>query len=135
MALIRWEPFRDLEHIFDMDSRPLQRLGWDLAVDVYDKDNTVIAEMHLPGIDPEKLDISVERDHMRISGSREEGETKDRNYYSREITRGSFERIVQLPTEVDGNQAEAEYKEGVLKVTVPKKGQQPASKIKVRVNK
>lgn len=135
MAIIRWEPFRDLERMFDADMRPLSRLGWDLAVDVYEKDNNIIAEMHLPGIDPNKLNVSVERDHLRISGSREESqENKQRNYYSREISRGSFERFVQLPSEVDSNKTEAGYKNGVLTITMPKLQQQASGKVQVKVN-
>lgn len=135
MALIRWEPWRDLERFFDTDMmRPLGSLSWDLAVDVFEEEGNVIAEMNLPGIDPDKLDISVEGDRLRISGSREEKEEKkDKNYYSREISRGSFERAVQLPAEVEGGRTEASYEKGVLRVVMPKKEERPSEKIKVRV--
>src|SRR3989339_1956372 len=101
MSLIKWEPFTDIENMFDSFHR-FTKLGNDLAVDVYEKDNNIIAEMSLPGIDPDKINISVENNYLCISGSREEAkEEVKKHYYSKEIRRGTFERVVHLPSKVE----------------------------------
>ena len=139
MALIRWEPFRDIDQFFGEDFftplRSLSKIGWDLAADVSEKNGNILVEMNLPGIDADKLDISVKDNYLCISGSREEEkETKDKNFYSKEIKRGSFERSVRLPSAVKKDAAEATYKDGVLQVSIPKADTQK-SEIKVKVKK
>jgi HSP20 family protein len=112
----------------------MQGMSGDLAADVFEKDNNVIVEMNLPGIDPEKVEISVQDNYMRIAGSREEKqETKDKHYVSKEIRRGSFERIVRLPAAVEDKEANAEYDHGVLRVTIPKKKAVKPETIKIQV--
>ncbi|MBU6388453.1 Hsp20/alpha crystallin family protein [Patescibacteria group bacterium] len=122
MPIVKWEPFGELDRFFE--ERPylslFPTLGWDLAIDLYEEDDAVVATMNLPGIDPDELDISVDEDTLTVSGSRkEEEETEEKEYYSKEIRRGSFSRTVQLPKSVDASGAEAEYKDGVLVVTMP----------------
>lgn len=137
MKIIKWNPFNgkslfEDEFLFNF---PTSKIGWDLAVDVYEKNGNIIAEMNIPGVEPQKIDISIEGDILRLSGSREEEkETKDKNYYSKEIQRGSFERIIQLPSTVIAEKAEAQYKEGVLKITMPKKANKEGGKVKLKVS-
>lgn len=135
MAIIKWEPFGGIDRFFeDLPAFPKQ--GIDLAIDVYEKDRNVIAEMNLPGIDPDKIDVSVEDNYLRVSGSREEStEEKKRHYYSKEIRRGSFERVVRLPAEVQRDKAVAEYKNGELTITLPKSTNRESGKVKVLVKK
>ncbi len=137
MALIIWEPFGDIDRFFeDLPSLAFPKMGWDLAVDVYEKDNNVIAEMNLPGIDPEKIDISVEDNYLRVTGSREESkEEKQKHYYSKEIRRGSFERMVRLPATVQKSKVTAEYKNGGLTITLPKTTETKTGKVKIQVKK
>ena len=139
MAIIKWEPFRDMDRFFDDDlfSMPqIFRTGWDLAVDIFDEGESVVAEMTLPGIDPDKVDITVEDDYLKVAGRREEEtEEKKKNYYSKEIRRGSFERVVKLPTSVAGDKAAAEYKNGVLRIKIPKRDEAKPKKVKVSVTK
>jgi HSP20 family protein len=136
MAIIRWEPFHEMNRFFDDDFFPVPnmfRAGWDLAVDVYEEGGSVVAEMNLPGIDPDNIEVTVEDDFLKISGSREEKkEEKNKEYFSREIKRGSFERVVRLPATVKGDVAEAEYCDGVLRVVVPKKEEAKPKKISVK---
>ncbi len=136
MSLIKWEPFfGDIDRFFeDLPAPAGSKFGWDLAIDVYEKDNKVIAEMNLPGIDPERLNVSVEDNYLRISGSREESkEEKDKHYYSKEIRRGSFERAVRLPSVVEKDKVDAEYANGMLRVTMPKLTKPVSESVKVRV--
>ncbi len=154
MALTKWRPRNGLAKFFDEDFplfswRPfgerffdedfpvatLPKFGWDLAVDIYEKNGNVIAEMNLPGIDPDKIDISVEDGYLTVSGSREEKEeSKEEDYYSKEIKRGSFERTVKLSHAVKKDKADASYKDGVLKITIPKDEKKEGT-VKVKVTK
>lgn len=133
MALIRWGfP----ERLFDLDIAR-HSFGGDLAIDLYEQDNNIIAEMNLPGLDPDKIDVSLEdQHHLRISGKREEKkETKEKHFYSKEIYVGSFERCIALPAAVQADKMTAEYHSGVLKVIMPKQIEKAAEKVKITVKK
>lgn len=124
MTIVRWDPFPGLEVMRGQNLPlflPRTAVPSDLSVDVYERDDDVVAEMHLAGIDPSKLSVTVEDNYLRISGSTEESkeETK-RNYYYKEIQRGSFERTVRLPENVTDEGATANYENGVLQVTLKK---------------
>lgn len=130
MAMIRWKPFGELDKFFEELNVP--NVMRELATDVYEDDGNVIVEMNVPGIQADKVDIAVEGDHLRVTGHREEEkETKDRDYYVKEIRRGSFERIIHLPAAVDREKTKAEVHDGVLKITLPKKSKEQSHKIKV----
>ena len=135
--LMQWRPFRGLDRFFDEDLSTLTppKFGWDLAVDVYERDGNVIAEMNIPGIDPEKVEIAIEDNYLKVSGAREEKkETEEKDYYSKEIKRGSFTRTVALPPSVKKEKAEAEYKDGILKIVIPKDEKKDGT-VKVKVKK
>jgi len=124
MQLIKWEPFKEIDRFFD--DRFLQpfgvfsKLGLDLAADVYEEKGNIVAKMSLPGIKADELDISIEDDMLTVSGKREEEkEVEKKDYYSKEIRRGSFSRTVGLPKPVDASRAEATYENGELIVTMP----------------
>ena len=137
MSLIKWEPFEDIDRVFRDMSIPalkMNNMNFDLACDVYEDGNNLIAEMNLPGLDGELIDVEIEENHLRVSGKREEvQEKKEKNHYTKEIKRGSFERLVPLPSLVKKDEVEAEYKEGVLKVTMPKREGETENKVKVKV--
>lgn len=138
MSLIKWEPFEEFDKLFK-EFGPLSTMrdssaGFDLAVDVYEDGSNLVAEMNLPGLKGDDIDVEIESNHLRISGKREESnEKKDKDHYSKEIRRGSFQRIVALPQHVKANEIEAEYEDGVLKVIMPKEDEAPSNKIKVKV--
>jgi len=130
-GLITWDPFREVSRDWDED---FMGANFVPSADVYqDKDN-VIVEMDIPGIDIEKLDISVENDVLTVSGSKEEKkEVKREDYYRKEIRSGSFSRSVILPMTVKGQEAEAEFKKGILKIRLPKAEEVKPKKIAVKV--
>lgn len=135
MSLIKWEPFGQLDKFFeDFPAMPFAKTSSDLAVDVFEKDNKIIAEMNVPGMDPSKIEVSVEDNYLRVRGSHsEEKEERDKQYYSKEIRRGSFERIVALPATVKRDGVEAEYEQGVLRVIMSKAEVAKEQKIAVKV--
>lgn len=135
MQLISWKPFHNLDRMFEEEfSSPLLKSGWDLATDVYEEGDKVIAEMTLPAVDANKLEISVQEGYLRVSGSREETkEEKKKNYHSKEIKRGNFERVARLPAEVVAEKAVATYKNGLLKVVFPKKNGGKSSQVNIKV--
>lgn len=138
MPITKWEPFSELDRFFD--ERPyislFPKLGWDLAIDLYEESGTIIAKMNLPGVKSEELDITIDEDVLSISGSREEEqETDKKDYYSKEIRRGSFSRSVTLPKSVNATKTEAEYTDGILKITMPIVEGKEKKKVQVRVAK
>ena len=140
MKIIRWDPFGK-NNLFDDDFfkipfHSIKSIGCDLAVDVYEKNNTVFVQMQVPGIDADKIDISVQDTTLHVKGTRdEERETEDKDYYSKEIKRGSFERLIELPCAVMPEKTSAECKDGILRIALPKKVLANNEKIKIAVNK
>jgi len=124
MAIVKWEPFGEFDRFFeDFGGRGFRGMSRNMAADLYEDGNNLVAEMSISGIDPEKIDVTVEGEYLRVTGTREEEEEKkDKKFYSKEICRGSFERTVYLPENIDESAVEAEYKDGILKVVMPKKG-------------
>lgn len=138
MSLIKWEPFDEFDRfLHDAQTLPALRMqgaGFDLAADVYEDGSDIIAEMNLPGLQGEDIEVEVEDNHLRISGKREEvNEKKEKNHYTKEIRRGSFERIIAIPSPVQQGKVTAVYKDGVLKVTMPKRDDVNEHKVKVQV--
>lgn len=103
-------------------------------VNVRENNGQVIAEVELPGMSEKEIDITVTRDTLRISGEKkQQEETKEENYYCMESSYGSFDRVVDLPAEVDEGKTEAEFKKGVLTVTMPKSQEAKAKSKKIPV--
>lgn len=132
--IMRWggNPLKDFERLFSDDF--WNGADFSPAIDIYqDKDN-VIVETLLAGVDPEKVEISVENDVLTISGKTEgKKEIKKENYYRKEIREGSFSRSVILPMQVKADEAEATSKKGILRVVLPKAEEVKPKKIAVKV--
>ena len=141
MALIKWSPFLDIEPFEEMDKFlsdwPRRgQAGFTPAIDMYEDKNNVVVETQLAGIDPDKVDISIENDVLCIKGeSEQKSEVEDKNYYRKEIRRGSFYRSVQLPAHVLGDEAKAIAVDGVLKIVVPKAPANQPKSIKIETKK
>ena len=142
MSLIKWTPF--LSEFDDMDKMMESMLpavrgnqfGFTPAVDMYEDKDNIVVETQLGGIDPEKVDISIENNILTIKGeSEKKSEVDDKNYYRKEIRRGSFYRSIPLPTKVDGDAASAVNEDGVLKITVPKAAEIKPKTIKIQNKK
>jgi len=133
-GMIPWSTTRDLEGL--IEDFGLGRFGGEFApaIDVYQDNDHVVAEVAVAGIDPEKVDITIENDVLTISGHVEENkEVKREDYYRKEMRSGSFARSVILPMRVKGDQAEAHYEKGILKVVMPKAEEAKPKKIAIKV--
>jgi len=133
--ITQWKPLGELDRFFDDSLAPIfPKIGLDLAIDLYEEEGNIVARMSLPGVKPEELDIAIEDDILSITGRREEEqETEKKDYYSKEIRRGSFSRAVSLPKAVDAKNALAQYRDGVLTIQMPiiKGARDKAVKIKI----
>jgi HSP20 family protein len=90
-------------------------------MDVYEEGDGLIVEAHVPGLDPEDLDINVEQGVLTISGqTRVEDERTERHYLVRERRHGRFSRSLRLPATYDADACTASFEHGVLKLTFPK---------------
>ncbi|MCU0679297.1 MAG: Hsp20/alpha crystallin family protein [Planctomycetes bacterium] len=141
-ALIRWtpflEPFEEMDKMFS-DFTPMLRGdkgGFVPAIDMYEDADNVIVEAQMAGIDPDKVDVSIENDVLCIKGeSEKKSEVEEKNYYRKEIRRGSFYRSVQLPAHVSGDKAVASAEDGVLKISIPKAPEAKPKTIRIQTKK
>jgi len=118
--LRRWEPFKELFEKFFEEDWELS-LSPRLATDVYETDKELIVEMQVPGYSKENIKISFQDDYLRVEGKAEETkEEKEKNYWRKEIKKGSFVRVIPLPLKVDPKKAKASFKDGILKIFLPK---------------
>ena len=157
-ALEAWRPFdtlrREVEQLFDdfgqnflrlparrslFDFEPLWRREavWEAApaVDIAESEKAYEISAELPGMDEKNVEVKVVNGSLTIKGEKqEEKEEKKKDYYLHERHSGSFERSFELPEGVDADKIEANFKKGVLTVTLPKKpeAQKPAKKIEVK---
>jgi HSP20 family protein len=130
MALVRWEPLRELAALQNEMSRFLgstlgegngQQRAWVPAVDVWETDKEVVYAFDVPGIPEDKISIELEDNALTISGERERTqEVSDERFYRFERRFGSFSRTIGLPQNVSEDQVKADYHDGVLEVRVAK---------------
>jgi HSP20 family protein len=151
MAIVRWQPFRDLlatEREFDRLFREafssffteregeLSTRPWAPAVDIYENDNNIVLKAELPGVDPKDVEVRVEDNTLYLKGERKfEKETKEENYHRIERSYGSFARSFALPNSIDAEKVLAEYKDGLLTLTLPKREEAKPKTIKINVSK
>lgn len=107
--------------------------GGELAVDVYQTPDAIVVKALVAGVQPGSIDISLTREMLTVSGTREdEKEVQDENYFQRELYWGSFSRTILLPEEIDVDLAEATEKHGILMIRLPKINKKRQTKLKVR---
>jgi HSP20 family protein len=152
MAIVRWEPFRDLvglqermNRLFDESFRGINRSGseedwvggsWAPAVDIYEQNGNIVLKAELPGIDPKDVDVRVENNILTLRGERKlDNEVKRESYHRVERAYGSFTRSFTLPNVVDTEKIKAEYKDGLLRMTLPKKDEAKPKQISINVAK
>lgn len=144
-TLSRFEPFRGAtslpEHLnrlfneaFAGSSDEGGLTSWAPAVDIYETEHELVVKADLPDSKPEELDIRVENNILTIRGERKfEKKVDERNYLRMERTYGSFSRSFSLANTVNSEAIKAEYKDGVLTLTIPKREEAKTKQIKVNV--
>jgi HSP20 family protein len=109
----------------------IERTEWSPAADVFERENEYVIALDLPGIDRQSLDISLDKDRLVIRGNRKtEGESRRRA----ERPHGRFFRKFKLPSTVDEASISAEYKDGELRVTLPKRTEQQTRRVEIKVS-
>jgi HSP20 family protein len=105
----------------------------ELSVDVYQTEGYIVVKAFIAGVQPGTLDISLSREMLTVSGSRQdEREVDEEDYFERELYWGSFSRTILLPEEVDVDLAEASEKHGILIIRLPKINKKKQTKLKVK---
>jgi len=139
MALIPWRPWlwgpwENMDKWFEERWPEIKTAEFVPPIDVYEKGNNVIVETPIAGVEPEKVDVSVEDNTLILKGkSEKKSEVEEKNYYRKEVRYGSFYRAVSLPAKVIGAKAEASYEDGLLRVTIPKAPEVKEKKVKIKV--
>ena len=113
------EDFMRFPHMWDEDVLPHQN-----EVNLYETSGEVVLEMAVPGLRPEEISLQLEENILTISGEHkeelEESEKDTRQYHYRQLHYARFSQVVTLPASVEGDQAEASFNNGILKVSLPK---------------
>lgn len=145
MAIIRWDPFKDMvtlrekmnrmfEDVFSgrSEDKKLTAGTWAPAVDIFETENELVMTAEIPGIEEKDVEIKVEDNTLSIRGERKfEKETKEENYHRIERSYGSFYRVFTLPSSVDPERIQAEQENGVLKISMPKRQEMKPRKVKI----
>jgi len=149
MAIVRWEPFRDLlatqkefDRLFREAFTPgfgegeLSTRTWAPPVDIFENENNIVLKAELPGVDPKDVEVRVEDNTLYLKGERKfEKETEEENYHRIERSYGSFARSFSLPSSIDAEKVGADYKDGLLTLTLPKREEAKPKTIKINVSK
>src|SRR3954452_11449880 len=148
MSIVRYDPFRDLRTLQEevnrlftgslprgFDDEGIARGAWSPSVDIYENKEQIVLEAELPGMKREDFDLSVENSVITLRGQRQfEKNDESDNYHRVERAYGSFTRSFTLPNTVSAEGANAEYKNGVLRVTLPKREETKARRIEIDTN-
>ncbi len=144
-TLTRFEPFRGvstlqdqinrlLNEAFDRTSDGANLTTWAPPVDIYETEHELVVKADLPDIKPEDLDIRVENNNLTIRGERKFGKkVNEDNYLRVERSYGSFSRSFSLANTVNADAIKADYKDGVLTLSIPKREEAKPKQIKVNV--
>jgi HSP20 family protein len=105
---------------------------WTPVVDIYDNDDAIVIKAELPGVDKKDIVVDVDGGRLTLRGERSsENEVKEDSYHRRERAYGKFERVFTLPAEVDPDMIEADYRDGILKINIPKPEEKKPKQITV----
>jgi len=149
MDVVKWEPFREMANLQDRMQRLFQEMGfgrydrpspdvqgarWAPAVDVYETEGEIVLKAELPEIDRKDVEISIENNVLTLQGERKQEKevTKD-CYHCMERAYGSFFRSFSLPSTVDQEKVKADFKDGILKITLPKKPEHKPKQISIDI--
>lgn len=135
--------FDEFDNLFDnfLSQRWPRLLDWNYPntlgkefpkIDIIDHDNDVEVQAELPGVNKEDLDVSITNQSITIRTSTKKEEKQQGKYFRREITRGEFQRTLSLPDNIDSEKAKASFKNGLLKLTIPKTEKSKRKRIEIK---
>jgi HSP20 family protein len=129
--------FRDaFSSVLPVREGELPTRAWAPAVDICENENNIVLKAELPGVDPKDVEVRVEDNTLYLKGERKfEKDTKEENYHRIERSYGSFARSFALPNSIDGEKVAAEYQDGLLTLTLPKREEAKPKTIKINVSK
>lgn len=149
VAIVRWDPFRDLMTLQDRMNRLFDQTmsrtradeeegmtvsTWSPAVDIFETADSIVMKAELPGVSRANIDIQVRDNTLTLKGERKfEREVKEENYLRIERSYGAFQRAFSLPTVIQQDKIRAVFKDGVLEVTLPKAEEAKPKQVKIDV--
>ncbi len=148
MALIRWDPFRELTNLQERmnrlfsdwrirpswESEEIAQGSWIPPVDIYETADAVVLKAELPGISKDDINVEVKDNTLTLRGEKKfEKEVKEENYYRVERSYGTFQRSFSLPSTVQQDKVKAKFKDGILEISLPKAEEAKPKQIKVDV--
>lgn len=148
MNLMKWDPFRELEDVSNrlnrVFGRPLARMepnemfavaDWTPSADISESDTAYLIKAEIPGVNKEDVKVTIENGMLTIKGERKmEKEEKDKKFHRIERSYGSFMRSFRVPEDADESAVKAEFKDGVLNVTLSKSAKAKPKAINVSVS-
>ncbi len=148
MALIRWDPFREMSSLqermnrlfSEFRGRPLwgeeeiTQGAWAPPVDIYETPESLVLKAELPGLGREDISIEVKDSTLTLKGEKKiEKDVSEENYRRMERAYGSFQRAFTLPSNIQQDKVKAKFKDGILEITLPKVEEAKPKQIKVDV--
>lgn len=129
MLVRYWQPWREIDtlrrqfdQLFDsMTPMVSESTSWTPAIELQDVGNEFVLRAQLPGMDAKDLDVQVTRNAVALAGEhRQVSKTEAGEFFRSEFRYGKFQRVIPLPIEVQNDQVKAEFKDGILSLTLPK---------------
>jgi len=146
MEITKWEPLHEMasmrrqmenlwESFFGPESRDFYNEGFTTCLDVAENKDEVLVKIDVPGIDEKDFSVYLSGDNLIIKGERKEDkEEKEKHYHRIERRHGNFQRVIALPVSVNAEKINAEYKNGVLEIHLPKKEEAKPKEIQIKIN-
>jgi HSP20 family protein len=150
MTLVRWRPMRDMvgiqeevNSIFDRffgrniwdDGESIDTQNWYPRVDISENDDEFIVQTELPGLKKDDVQITFDNGALKIEGERKQEKVdKNINYHRVERAYGKFSRVFQVPSQIQANKISADFKDGLLNITLPKAEEVKPKSIDVKIS-
>ena len=149
MAIVRWDPFRDVAALQDRINRifnesfgrsqdvddEVSMYDWSPAVDIYETSDGIVLKVELPGISKEDVSVEVKDNVLTLKGERLlDPKIKDEHYYRKERNFGKFHRTFSLQEPIKSDLIKASFKNGVLTIDVPRPEKEKTKKISVDID-
>ena len=145
MAVIRWDPFRDMNTLQDRMNNLFEEVNrgsgsdepstatWSPAVDIFETYDEIVVQVEVPGLLREDIELNLDNNVLSLKGNRKlDKESADENYHRIERSYGSFSRSFSIPTMIKEDDIKADYKDGVLSIALPKTERARPKEIKIR---